>query len=141
MGSAQSFHKRVAVYVDDPIIVDDVFILVQADENWTALFEAQHVAGRLDCLNDIIERKSYLFNRGPMRWTGKNRALTGAVKDYVLRHHTWCEEMLALSKRDINVEVQPPMVPFFFGSALDKTARLAGRTHLRDPLRARPASW
>lgn len=141
MGSAQSFQRRLAIYINDPIIVDDVSIMVQSDEDWSALFEAQHVAGRLDCLNDIMARKSFLFNRGPERWSGKNRALTAAVKDYVLRHHTWCEEMLARGKRHINGEVQPPMVPFFFGGVLDKRARMAGHEGYRDPMRRRPASW
>lgn len=141
MGNSNSSYERVSAYIDDPIIVDHVSILVQADEDWTALFEAQHLKGRLDCLNDILARKSFLFNRGPERWTPKNRALTAATKDYVLRHHTWCEVMLAEGKTRITGTVQPPMVPFFFGSVVDKTARMAGMPGYRKPLRVRPASW
>lgn len=141
MGSAQSSHNRLRAYIDDPIIVDQVSILVQADEDWTALFEAHHLRGRLDCLNDILARKTFLFNRGPERWSRKNRVLAAAVKDYVLRHHTWCEAMLAEGKAHITIDVLPPTVPFFFGTVVDKTARLARKPGYRSPLRARPASW
>lgn len=141
MGACLSYHKHLAQAIDDPIIVYNVTLMIQADEDWSALFEAQHIKGRLDCLNDIAARKNFLFNKGSARWKRKNRALTAVVKDYVVRHRTWCEVKLAEGKTRINGDVQPPVLPFFFGNFLEEKARDAGGIDYRNPMRVRSASW